>query len=59
MAAMIIHGIQPGPMMMIQHPQFVYEVVAMTSLATIAILFFGLFLVRPLLVVLRMPRARC
>ena len=35
MAAMIIHGIQPGPMMMIKHPHFVYEVVAMTSLATI------------------------
>src|SRR3954466_2066909 len=53
MAAMIIHGIQPGPMMMIQHPHFVYEVVAMTSLATITILIFGLFLVRPLLLVLR------
>ena len=56
MAAMIIHGIQPGPMMMIQHPHFVYEVVAMTSLATITILIFGLFLVRPLLVVLRIKR---
>ena len=44
MAAMIIHGIQPGPMMMISHPHFVYEVVAMTSLATITILIFGLFL---------------
>jgi putative tricarboxylic transport membrane protein len=53
MAAMIIHGIQPGPMMMITHPHFVYEVVAMTSLATISILIFGLFLVKPLLVVLR------
>jgi len=56
MAAMIIHGIQPGPMMMIQHPQFVYEVVAMTSLATISILVFGLFLVKPLLLVLRIKR---
>jgi putative tricarboxylic transport membrane protein len=55
-AAMIIHGIQPGPMMMISHPQFVYEVVAMTSLATISILIFGLFLVRPLLLVLRIKR---
>ena len=55
MAAMIIHGIQPGPMMMIQHPHFVYEVVAMTSLATVTILIFGLFLVRPLLVVLTHP----
>jgi putative tricarboxylic transport membrane protein len=56
MAAMIIHGIQPGPMMMISHPQFVYDVVAMTSLATISILIFGLFLVKPLLLVLRIKR---
>ncbi len=53
MAAMIIHGIQPGPMMMISHPHFVYEVVAMTSLATVTILIFGLFLVKPLLVILK------
>jgi putative tricarboxylic transport membrane protein len=56
LAAMIIHGIQPGPMMMITHPHFVYEVVAMTSLATVSILVFGLFLVKPLLVVLRIRR---
>jgi putative tricarboxylic transport membrane protein len=56
MAAMIIHGIQPGPMMMIQHPTFIYEVVAMTSLATITILIFGLFLVKPLLLILRIRR---
>jgi putative tricarboxylic transport membrane protein len=56
LAAMIIHGIQPGPMMMIQHPQFIYEVVAMTSLATVSILIFGLFLVKPLLLVLRIKR---
>ena len=57
MAAMIIHGIQPGPMMLIQHPTFIYEVVAMTSLATITILIFGLFLVKPLLLVLRIRRS--
>ncbi|MEO8922239.1 MAG: tripartite tricarboxylate transporter permease, partial [Caldimonas sp.] len=56
LAAMIIHGIQPGPMMLIQHPQFIYEVVAMTSLATVSILIFGLFLVKPLLLVLRIKR---
>jgi putative tricarboxylic transport membrane protein len=56
MAAMIIHGIQPGPMLMIEHPQFVYDVVAMTSLATVSILIFGLFLVRPLLLVLKIKR---
>ena len=57
MAAMIIHGIQPGPMMMIAHPQFVYDVVAMTTLATCSILLFGLFMVRPLLLVLRIKRS--
>ena len=56
MAAMIIHGIQPGPMLLIQNPQFVYDVVAMTSLATFTILFFGLFLVRPLMLILRVKR---
>jgi putative tricarboxylic transport membrane protein len=57
MAAMIIHGIQPGPMLMIQHPHFVYQVVAMTTLASITILLFGLFGVKPLLQVLRVRRA--
>ena len=57
MAAMIIHGVQPGPMIMIQHPTFVYEVVAMMMLASITILLFGLFGVRPLLHVLKVPRA--
>jgi putative tricarboxylic transport membrane protein len=56
MAAMIIHGIQPGPMLMIEHPQFIYDVVAMTSLATVSILVFGLFLIKPLLLVLKLKR---
>jgi len=56
LAAMIIHGVRPGPMLMIENPQFVYDVVAMNVYATIAMLFFGLFLVRPLLKVLMVPR---
>ena len=53
MAAMIIHGIQPGPTLLIQHPRFIYDVVAMTTVAMFGILLFGLFGVRPLLLVLR------
>ena len=56
MAAMIIHGVQPGPMLMVNQPQFVYDVVAMCLLATLGMLFFGLFLVRPLLAIIRIPR---
>jgi putative tricarboxylic transport membrane protein len=57
MAAMIIHGVQPGPMLMVNQPQFVYDVVTMTLFATLAILFFGLFMVRPLLKVIMVPRS--
>ncbi len=56
MAAMIIHGAQPGPMLMINQPEFIYEVVAITLVATLSILVFGLIMVRPLLLVLRVPR---
>ena len=56
LAAMIIHGVQPGPMLMVQEPLFVYQVVAMVLLATIGILFFGLFFIRPLLKVVEIPR---
>jgi putative tricarboxylic transport membrane protein len=57
LAAMIIHGVKPGPMLMIENPSFVYDVVTMNLFATIGILFFGLFLVRPLLLVLTIPRS--
>lgn len=56
MSAMIIHGAQPGPMLMINQPQFIYEVVAITLMATLSILVFGLVMVRPLVHVLRVPR---
>jgi putative tricarboxylic transport membrane protein len=56
MAAMIIHGAQPGPMLMVNQPQYIYDVVGITLVATLAILFFGLVMVRPILWVLRVPR---
>ncbi|MFN0304179.1 MAG: tripartite tricarboxylate transporter permease [Burkholderiales bacterium] len=56
MAAMIIHGVQPGPLITINNPQFVYDVVAMMLFATIGILVFGLALVRPMLKILQIPR---
>ena len=56
LAAIIIHGVDPGPMLMVNKPQFVYDVVAMLFLATMGILFFGLVFIKPLLYVLRIPR---
>ena len=55
MAAMLIHGVKPGPMIMIESPQFVYDVVAMMFFATLGILLYGLVLTRALIQVLRVP----
>jgi putative tricarboxylic transport membrane protein len=58
LAAMFIHGVRPGPLIMIEFPTFVYEVVAMILFASLAILLFGFLLTRPLLLVLMVPRER-
>ncbi|MCD6076195.1 MAG: transporter [Ramlibacter sp.] len=55
MAAMLIHGVKPGPMIMIEAPHFVYDIVAMMLLATIGILIYGLTLTKFLVQVLRVP----
>ena len=56
LAAMVIHGVRPGPLIMIENPTFVFEVAAMLFWASIAILLLGLALTRPMLFVLRVPR---
>ena len=56
MAAMLIHGVRPGPMIMIEAPTFVYDVVAMMMFATIGILIYGLTLTNLLIKVLMVPK---
>ncbi|MBC8158192.1 MAG: tripartite tricarboxylate transporter permease [Alphaproteobacteria bacterium] len=58
LAAMLIHGIIPGPMIMFESPGFIQEVVAMVLFASLAILVFGLSLTRVLLFVLAVPREK-
>jgi putative tricarboxylic transport membrane protein len=53
MAAMLIHGVRPGPLIMVESPQFVYDVIAMMMFATLGILIYGLVLTRLLVQVLR------
>ncbi|MBT0959439.1 tripartite tricarboxylate transporter permease [Alphaproteobacteria bacterium KMM 3653] len=56
LAAMVIHGVRPGPLIMIEAPDFVFSVVGMVFMATLAMAVFGLLLTRPLLQVLRVRR---
>ncbi len=58
LAALFIHGVRPGPLIMIENPAFVFEVVAMVFYASVAILTFGLLLTKPLLLVLRVSHIR-
>jgi putative tricarboxylic transport membrane protein len=56
MAAMLIHGVRPGPMIMTEAPTFVYDVVAMMMYATLGILLYGLTLTNLLIKVLMVPK---
>lgn len=53
MAALIIHGAQPGPLLMVTQPQTAYDVIAMLFIATLFILLLGLGLTRFMVMVLR------
>jgi putative tricarboxylic transport membrane protein len=56
LAAMLIHGVRPGPLIMTEAPQFVYDVVAMMLFATIGMLVYGLTLTRFMIRVLQVPQ---
>lgn len=58
LAALYIHGVQPGPMIMEHSPEYVFEIVGMILLASLAILVLGLLLTKPMTHVLRVPRDR-
>ncbi len=58
MAALMIHNINPGPMLLVNTPEFLYQIVAMLVIADMAKLLYGLFLVKPLLWILLVPRER-
>ena len=58
LGAMLIHGVRPGPLIMLEFPTFIYEVVAMVLLATFMMFILGLAMVRPLVKVLQVPREK-
>lgn len=58
LAAMFIHGIRPGPLIMLETPEFVFQTVAMVFIATIAMFILGLSMVRWLVKVLLVPREK-
>ncbi|WP_306121053.1 tripartite tricarboxylate transporter permease [Roseitalea sp. MMSF_3504] len=56
LAAMVIHGLRPGPLIMITQPDFFFSIVAMVFWASVAIFVLGIALTRPLLMILQVRR---
>jgi len=56
MAAMIVHGVRPGPMLRTEFPGFTYHVFILMLIASVAMLVLGLLLARPLIALLKIRR---
>lgn len=56
LAALTIHGLKPGPLLVLQHPETLWQVVALFVLATVAVFVLSLTLIRPMVRVLLIPR---
>ena len=57
LAAMFIHNVRPGPMIMIENPGFVANVVWIVVFGSIAMAILGLLATKPLVLVLKIPEA--
>jgi putative tricarboxylic transport membrane protein len=57
LAAMWLHGMRPGPLLVIEAPDTIYQVSAMFLMAMVAILVLGLSWVRIFVKILRVPTA--
>ncbi len=56
LAALTIHGMQPGPLLALKHPHVIAEIVAIFVAATLAVFILSLTLVRPMVRILLVPR---
>lgn len=55
LGALMLHGVNPGPMITFEHPTFILEIVGILLLASIAMWVIGMLLARQVVKVLRIP----
>ncbi len=55
LGALMLHGVQPGPMITFEHPTFIMEVAAILLLASMAMFVAGMLLAKQVVKVLRIP----
>ncbi len=56
LAAIWLHGVQPGPMLPIEHPGFLFEVAISLLIATFFMLIWGLIIAKPVASLLKLRR---
>lgn len=57
LGALMLHGIQPGPMLNFDHPEFIFQVAAILMLSSIVMWICGMLLVKQVIKVLRISPA--
>ncbi len=57
LGALMLHGIQPGPMLSIDHPTFILDITAILLLASVAMWVCGILLAKQVVKVLQIPTA--
>ncbi len=57
LAALLLHDVRPGPLLLIENPMYMYQFAGMFFLATIAMFVLGLLIVKPLLWMLRIKKS--
>ena len=55
LGALLLHGVQPGPVLMSEHPNFILQVAAILLLASLTMWVVGMLLARHVVKVLRIP----
>ena len=58
LVAIWLHGVQPGPMLPIENPSFLYQVAISLLLATCFMLIWGLIVAKPMATILKLKRER-
>lgn len=55
LGALMVHNIQPGPMIMRNNPTFIYHIAALILLAVIALWVVGMIIAKPMTKILKIP----
>lgn len=55
LGAMMVHNIQPGPMIMRDNPSFIYQIAALILIAVLALWIVGMIIAKPMTKILKVP----